>query len=72
LSFVNVNGNPGDFTYDEYCRPTLAAGKHCTIAVRFSPPEDAAESATLNIPTSDGTLQVPITGTGVPNNKCEE
>jgi hypothetical protein len=72
LSFVNVNGNPGDFTYDEYCRPTLAAGKHCTIAVRFSPSEDAAESATLNIPTSDGTLQVPITGTGVPNNKCEE
>jgi hypothetical protein len=72
LSFIDVTGNPNDFTYHEYCRPTLDAGKHCTIAVTFSPSEDASESATLNIPTSGGTFQVPITGTGVANKKCTE
>ena len=72
LSFLDVIGNPSDFTYVEYCRTPVTAGKHCTIAVEFSPSEDASESATLNIATSGGAIQVPITGTGVPNKKCGE
>jgi hypothetical protein len=72
LSFIDVIGNPSDFTYVEYCHSTLSAGKHCTIAVKFSPSEGASESATLNIATSGGAIQVPITGTGVPNSKCGE
>jgi hypothetical protein len=72
LSFIDVIGNPSDFTYVEYCRLPLAAGKHCTIAVKFGPSEAASESATLNIATSGGAIQVPITGKGVPNKKCPQ
>lgn len=72
ISFIDVTGNASDFTFHEYCQPAVPGGRSCTVAVKFSPSENAPESATLNIATSDGAIQVPITGTGVPNARCLE
>jgi hypothetical protein len=73
ISFIDVVGNPGDFSYIEYCKTHLAAGKSCTIAVKFSPSEEAPESATLNIVTTapGSPIQVPITGTGIADPNCK-
>jgi hypothetical protein len=67
ISFVNVSGNPGDFTFHSYCGSGLLPGHSCTIAVRFSPTDSATEAATLNIVTSSlgSALQVPVSGTGI-------
>ena len=75
ISFVDVSGNPGDFSDIEYCNNgNLGPGKSCTVAVKFSPTEEAPESATLNIVTnaSDSPIQVPIVGTGMANKSCSE
>jgi len=67
ISFVNVSGNPVDFTFHRYCGSGLLPGHSCTIAIRFSPSESATETATLNIVTSlpGSPLQVPVAGTGI-------
>jgi len=76
ISFVDVTGNPGDFSDIEYCHNgNLDAGHSCTVAVKFSPSEEASESATLNIVTSapGSPIQMPITGTGIANsNGCTD
>jgi len=68
ISFVDVTGNPADFSFREYCDGILGPkkGHSCTIAVKFSPSELSPESATLNIVTNapGSPVQVPITGTG--------
>jgi hypothetical protein len=74
VSFVDVVGNPDDFTFHRYCRDNLFPGKSCTIAVLFSPDAVATDSATLNIVNSapGSPLQVPITATGVAEHNCSE
>jgi uncharacterized repeat protein (TIGR03803 family) len=72
VSFTDVVGNPADFTYHRYCGANLGAGKHCSIAVFFSPDATTTDTATLNIVTSapGSPLQVPITATGIRSSKC--
>jgi Abnormal spindle-like microcephaly-assoc'd, ASPM-SPD-2-Hydin len=75
ISFVDVSGNSGDFSDVEYCNNgNLGPGKSCTVAVKFSPSEEAPESATLNIVTnaSGSPIQVPIMGAGVADKNCSE
>jgi hypothetical protein len=74
ISFIDVVGNPDDFSYIEYCATNLLPGKSCTVAVKFSPSEEAPESATLNIVTNapGSPVQVPITGTGIADKNCTE
>jgi hypothetical protein len=74
ISFIDVTGNPSDFRDIEYCHNgNLRPGKSCTLAVKFSPSEEAPEAATLNIVTSapGSPVQVPITGTGIANKNCD-
>jgi hypothetical protein len=77
VSFINISGNPADFSFHRYCNANddgeLGPGKSCTIAVLFSPDALATDTATLNIvnSSSGSPLQVPITATGIPNpNGC--
>jgi len=75
ISFIDVTGNPGDFSYADYCHNgNINAGASCKVAVKFSPSEEAPESATLNIVTNapGSPLQVPITGAGTANKSCEQ
>lgn len=74
VSFVDVVGNPDDFTFHRYCQPNILPGKRCTIAVFFSPDALTTDSARLNIVTSapGSPLQIPITATGVPEHNCTE
>jgi len=67
VSFVDVSGNPADFTFHRFCGSGLLPGQSCTIEVRFSPSQSTTETALLNIVTSTpgSALQVPITGTGI-------
>jgi hypothetical protein len=74
VSLIDIVGNPSDFSFHRYCHPAnLHPGKSCTVAVIFSPSEEATETATLNIVTSapGSPLQVPITATGIPSKNCE-
>jgi hypothetical protein len=73
ISFIDIVGNPADFSFHEYCNGGhLDPGHRCTIGVKFSPSEEAPESATLNIVTNapGSPLQVPITATGIANKSC--
>jgi hypothetical protein len=75
ISFIDVTGNPGDFSDTDYCHNgNINAGASCKVAVKFSPSEVAPESATLNIVTNapGSPVQVPITGTGTANKDCEQ
>jgi hypothetical protein len=59
--------NAGDFSNSTTCTSVLAAGKTCTISVKFAPSVAGAESATLVIAdsASDSPQQIPLSGTGV-------
>jgi uncharacterized repeat protein (TIGR03803 family) len=72
VSFIDVVGNPNDFSFHEYCSD-LKPGKSCTIGVKFSPDALTTDKATLNIVTSapGSPLQVPITATGIANQSCK-
>jgi len=65
ISFSGPNG--GDFSNTTTCTSVLAAGKTCTISVKFTPSAAGAESATLVITdsASDSPQQVQLSGTGV-------
>ena len=76
ISFIDVTGNPSDFTFLTYSTDGILGpnkGHSYTIAVEFSPSEEAPESATLNIVTNapGSPVQVPITGTGIAGPKCK-
>jgi sugar lactone lactonase YvrE len=46
------------------CGTSLAAGKSCAIAVKFSPTAAASDSATLSVVDAVGTQSAALTGTG--------
>jgi hypothetical protein len=76
VSFIDVVGNPADFSFKEYCNGGVLGpkrGHSCTFAVEFSPSEAAPESATLNIVTNapGSPVQVPLTGTGIATKSCK-
>jgi len=66
ITFVNVTGNPGDFSAHNYCTIPLKPGKSCLINAKFMPSSAETETATMNIQiTAPGSpLQVSLTGTG--------
>jgi len=77
ITFIDVTGNPSDFSFKEYSTGGVLGpkkGHSYTIAVKFSPSEQAPESATLNIVTNapGSPVQVTITGTGVDAAACKE
>ncbi len=70
ISLINVTGNPSDFAIRSYSTTGILGpgkGRSYQIQVKFSPSEELAESATLNIVTNapGSPVQVPITGTGI-------
>jgi hypothetical protein len=65
ISLTVTQGNPADFSVHRFCESNLEPGHECTIAVHFTPDTAAAGAATLNISTSGGNLQVPLTAAGV-------
>jgi hypothetical protein len=73
ISFIDIVGDPGDFSFRESCHNgKLRPGHSCRVEVHFSPSEEAPESATLNIVTNapGSPLQVPITATGIAHKGC--
>jgi hypothetical protein len=73
ISFIDVVGNPADFSYIEYCdNGTIEPGKSCVVAVKFAPDALTTDTATLNIVTSGSPIQVPITANGIPEPNCSE
>jgi hypothetical protein len=69
ISFINVSGDPSDFSVRAYCHnQEMRPGHTCMLAVFFTPDALTTDTATLNIVNNPpgGTIQVPITGTGVP------
>ena len=75
ISFIDVSWNPGDFSDIEYCdNGNLGPGRSCTVAVKFSPSEEAQESATMNIVTNSpgSPIQVPTVGAGIANKSCSK
>jgi len=69
ISFIDVSGDPSDFSVRAYCHnQEMRPGHTCVLAVHFSPDALTTDTATLNIVNNPpgGTVQVPITGTGVP------
>jgi Bacterial Ig-like domain (group 3) len=76
ISLINVTGNPSDFTIRSYSPHGILGpnkGHSYQIQVKFTPSEEASEGATLNIVTNapGSPVQVPITGTGIANKKCD-
>jgi hypothetical protein len=66
ISIDVTYGNPTDFGFHRYCGAHLDAGKTCTIALTYDPNALATDRAMLSIPTDPGgTLEIPLTGTGV-------
>jgi len=70
ISLIDVTGNPSDFAIRSYSTTGILGpgkGRSYQIQVKFSPSEELAESATLNIVTNapGSPVQVPITGTGI-------
>ena len=45
---------------------TLRAGESCGVSVRFAPTATGDRSATLTVPTSSGPVNVPLAGSGAP------
>lgn len=65
ITFANVSGNPGDFSYHNYCTKPLKPGKSCLVDAKLVASAPETETATMNIAISAGSpLQVPLTGTG--------
>jgi len=76
ISWIDVTGNQSDFSFRPYSTTGILGpgkGRSYQIQVKFSPSEEAPESATLNIVTNapGSPVQVPITGTGIANKKCD-
>jgi hypothetical protein len=68
ISFIDVSGDPSDFSARAYCHnQEMRPGHTCMLAVFFTPDALTTDTATLNIVNNPpgGTIQVPITGTGV-------
>ncbi len=59
--------NPGDFAIyqnQDTCMPQVAPGLPCSITVTFTPTQKGPRKAFLNVTTSLGVGQLPLTGTG--------
>jgi hypothetical protein len=54
-----------DFTLTNGCGSTLAAGRNCTLTVRFRPASSGAKTGTVTIASSAPTLTVSLSGTGI-------
>ncbi|KAA6462015.1 choice-of-anchor D domain-containing protein [Acidobacteria bacterium AB60] len=66
-SITLAGTNPGEFTLNNQCRATLAAGRSCNVQVRYAPTVATAASGSVVFATSDAgqpTASVPLTGTG--------
>ena len=67
LTFTSVTlggTNPGDFLLGNGCF-TVAVGATCTVSVQFWPKAPLARSATVDLVSANGTLTVPLSGTGL-------
>jgi FtsP/CotA-like multicopper oxidase with cupredoxin domain len=65
---VSVTGaNAADYTFTNNCGPSVAAGRSCTINVRFTPALAGASAAALSVATADpaSPSTVALSGTGV-------
>jgi len=64
MSFTGAN--PADFSQNNTCNTTVAAGASCTIVVMFTPSAAGARSASLSIAdnASSGSQSVGVAGTG--------
>ncbi|MGC1450096.1 MAG: MBG domain-containing protein [Candidatus Sulfotelmatobacter sp.] len=69
ITSITVTGaNAANFTRTTACGGTLAAGRSCTISVRFRPTTAGLKTAAVSIVTNDPvnpTLTVGLSGTGV-------
>ncbi len=56
----------GDFAQTNTCGTSIAAGASCTVAVTFKPTASGARTGSLTVAgnASNGTLTVPLSGTG--------
>ncbi len=64
ITSVVLNGaNPGDFTLSHNCPASLAAGKSCTLTVRFRPTTTGTRTSQVNI--NAGKAVVALTGNGI-------
>jgi hypothetical protein len=70
-SFATSGANPGDFQRGGTCTANLAlaAGKYCTITVKFSPTDIGVRSASIAVSTSSGSVALSVTGTGKKSGK---
>jgi hypothetical protein len=57
----------GPFSITNGCGTSLAANATCSMTVFFSPTATGAASGEVQVPTSVGSLGIPLTGTGVDN-----
>jgi hypothetical protein len=67
INSINLNGaNPGQFSQNNNCPPTLAAGASCTVNVTFNPTSRGAKTANVNVNVAAPALSqsVALTGTG--------
>jgi hypothetical protein len=67
LGSIGVTGtNPSDFSFQTGCGASLAAGRSCTLRVKFTPTQGGTRTAAISIPNNSlGVSQtVALTGTG--------
>ncbi len=68
ITSISLTGaNAGSFTLNNGCRATLAAGRSCTLTVRFRPTLTGPMTAAVSISTNDPinpALTVALSGTG--------
>jgi len=60
-----TSGNAAEFPVAGTCGSTLAAGASCALDVAYAPSAAGADSATLTITHSSGTLSISLSGTGL-------
>ena len=68
ITSITITGpNRTQFVKTKTCGASLAAGKHCTISVTYTPTTTGAMTATLNVNAGggDGTQTVALAGTGI-------
>jgi hypothetical protein len=54
----------GDFSETTTCTSSIAAGKSCTVSVKFGPTASGARTGTLTLNLASGTQTVSLAGTG--------
>lgn len=59
-----IGANPGDFSFSAPGGGSIAEEKVSNFTIVFSPKHGGNRTATLEVQTSNGTVSVPLTGTG--------